>query len=150
MLKCFLVMILLEHLFYEANNKTEESIDSHTLIDYLNSGIVSVNAVCSLKILSIKHEDVNETYSLTISNDQFVDDMFKQILLNYICYQILQTDNYRLSENDFYVEYRSLLTSFNVKFRDFVLDELKIPDDLIRVPRTNTNKTSLFKKSPLW
>lgn len=143
-------MILLEQLFYEANNKTEESIDSHTLIDYINSGLVNINATCSLKIPNIKHNEVSETYSLTVSQDQFVDDIFKQLLLNYVCYQILQTDNYRLSENDFYVEYRSLLTNFNTKFRDLVLDELKIPDKLIRVPRTNTNKKNIFKKSPLW
>lgn len=143
-------MILLEQIFYEANNKTEESIDSHTLVDYINSGIVSINAVCSLKVPHIKHQDVNQTYSFSVSNDQFIDDMFKQILLNYVCYQILQTDNYKLSENDFYVEYRSLLTNFNIKFRDFILDELKIPDALIRVPRTDTSRKPLFKKSSLW
>lgn len=141
--------MLIKEILHNANIKCDDNVDAYTQLIYFNICINTFNLQAVLKLPIITGEQVNNEYK--ISKEDFVNEMFANILATFIAYYTKKTEGYDDNANPFYREFLSQKMEFINNFKSLVLDEYKTDDyENLKTKRGHIQKNLILKRTRLW
>lgn len=141
--------MLIKDIFNNANIKCDDNVDAYTQLIYFNICVNTFNLECALKLPIITGQEVVNEYK--ISDEEFVNEMFANILSTFIAYHTKKTEGYVDNENPFYRDFLSQKMNFIANFKELIKDEYKT-DDIkdLKVKQGKVHRNLILRKTRLW